>query len=595
MEEGFLPIIQSHIQAWGWQNWLVVFLYLGLTTFIGERLKGRQATFRDMFLGGRKLPWWAVSGSVLATEISAITFIAAPVIVFTRGDFHYLQLAIGIILGRFIIGYLFIPAYFKREIYSPYQYMGMRLGPRVDRATTLIFFISAVLGQGVRIFITAIVLQVILNVDLLVALTIIGLFSITWILIGGITTVIWTDVVQFLIFVSGGIIGLYFAARGVDGGMTNILREGWQAGKFEMFNFSLDFNEAYTFWAGLIGAAFLSMASHGTDQMTTQRLFCCKNEKDARKAIIWSSVSQLVTVLMLVVGVALYYFYNENPMGAEYMDIFSEQENTLFPIFIVTALPNFLSGLLIAGVIAAAISSLNSTIAALSQTSISTFYKPFIKRDGTERHYIVVSKFFIVFWGVILCLMAYFCDYLQAHFPDLIQLALGMTSYTYGALLGCLLLALLPFNRDDRGLLWAVPFSILMVVGIAWHNPVMNMFIYIATIILVLYGFIYLKKQEFLKNLLVLFFALMTLFLNNYYSFPQDGSGWYFPFIISFQALEQDGARFISMAWPWNFPIGAFVTLFLGVALGRKKESREEFEYEYDSNGVSLQTKNSQK
>ncbi len=591
MEEGILSGIQAHVQAWGWQNWLVVFLYLGFTTFIGERLKGRQATMRDMFLGGRKLPWWAVSGSVLATEISAITFIAAPVIVFTRGDFHYLQLAIGIIIGRFVIGYLFIPAYFKREIYSPYQYMGMRLGPRVDRATTLIFFISAILGQGVRIFITAIVLQVVLNVDLVVALIIIGLFSITWILIGGITTVIWTDVVQFLIFVAGGIIALYFASQGYEGGMVGIVREGWQAGQFEMFNLSLDFTEAYTLWAGIIGAAFLSMASHGTDQMTTQRLFCCKNEKDARKAIIWSSVSQLVTVLMMVVGLALYYYYRENPLGTEYQGLFEEQSNTLFPIFIVTALPNFLSGLLIAGVMAAAISSLNSTIAALSQTSISTFYKPFIKKDGTDRHYIVVSKILIIFWGIVLCLMAYFCNYLQDHFPDLIQLALGMTSYTYGALLGCLLLALLPLYRDDRGLVWAVPFSILMVVGIAWHNQVMNNFIYLVTIILVIYGFVYLKKNELWKNSLVILFALLTLFLNNFFYYEDGSVGWYFPFMVSFEALTEGNVQFVRLAWPWNFPIGTFVTLFLGTVLGRKKESRKDFDFDYDEDGVMIKNR----
>jgi len=586
MGEGFFSAIWSHIQTWGWQNWLVVILYLAFTTFVGERLKGRQATFRDMFLGGRKLPWWAVSGSVLATEISAITFIAAPVIAFTRGDFHYLQLAFGIILGRVLIGFLFIPAYYKREIYSPYQYMGMRLGPRVDRATTLIFFISAVLGQGVRIFITAIVLQVVLNVDLAVALLIIGLFSITWILIGGITTVIWTDLVQFLIFVGGGIIGLYFAARGVDGGMTYVIQQGWDAGKFELFNFSFDLTEAYTFWAGLIGATFLSMASHGTDQMTTQRLFCCKNEKDARKAIIWSSVSQVVTLLMLVVGVGLFYYFQENPMGGEYKAMFEDQDNTLFPIFMVTTIPNFLSGLLIAGVIAAAISSLNSTIAALSQTSISTFYKPFVKKDGTERHYIVVSKVFIVFWGIVLCLMAYYCSYLEERFPDLIQLALGMTSYTYGALLGCLFLALLPYRRDDRGLIWAVPFSIMLVVGIEWSNPYMNTFIYIVTAILIGYGFRYLFKENVLKVLLVLLFAFLTLFINNFYYFPDNGFGWYVPFIVSFDAIKQEGAQFIQLAWLWNFPIGAFITLFLGVMLGKKKESTREFDYEYDKDGV---------
>src|SRR5688572_15371258 len=180
-----------------------------MSTAVGYLMRGKQATIRDFFLGGRKLPWPAVCGSIIATEISAVTFISVPALAFAAGgDMTYLQLALGSILARFLIGWFMVPAYYEREIYSPYEYLGIKLGPAVNRLTTVLFSVGAVLGQGVRVFTTALVLRVITGLDLVTSIWVIGAVAVVWTLMGGITTVIWTDVVQFLVFLFGGIFAL---------------------------------------------------------------------------------------------------------------------------------------------------------------------------------------------------------------------------------------------------------------------------------------------------------------------------------------------------------------------------------------------------
>lgn len=582
--------ILASIKDWGWENWAVIVAYLIFTTVMGELLKGKQSTIKDLFLGGKRLPWWAVSGSIIATEISAVTFIIAPMIVFKiGGNFSYLQLAIGTILARFIIGYLIVPAYYKRDIFSPYQYMGMRLGPRVDRVTSLIFFAGAILGQGVRVYVTAIVLQTVLGIDLGLSIAIIGIFSILWTLIGGITTVIWTDVIQFVVFIIGAVAALFFAAKGVPDGLAGIIEAGKEANKFEMWDFSFNLKTNYTLWTAIFGSTILTMASHGTDQMMAQRMFCCKDEGDARKAIVWSSTSQIITILMMVVGVSLFAYYQQNPMSPEHQALLTDDPKNIFPIFIRFVMPKYLSGLIIASVFAAAISSLDSTLAALSQSSITTFYKPYINSKGSEQHYMFASKCFIVFWGVALSVMAYYCDSIAGNFKNIIDMALGMTSYTYGALLGCLLLALLPFQRDDRGLIWAIPLSISFVVGMSWHNTTVNSLILIVLVCMVIAGFVYLPKKEWWKNIPLWVMIGIILVINNVHYLSVENVSFLdadkcMPLFNSKVAFEDLSP--IKWAWPWNFPSGCLITIFFGWFLGRPKKRTAEFEYEYDEDGV---------
>ena len=526
-------------------DWAVIVAYLALTTVLGALLAGRQATIRDFFLGGRTLPWPAVCGSIIATELSAATFLIAPAIVFMpSGNLTYLQLAIGTILARFVIGYLFIPAYYAREIYSPYDYMGERLGERVKNITTALFMVGAVLAQGARVYIAALALQVVTGADIAFSVIVIGAISILWTWMGGIRTVIWTDVVQFGLFTVGAVVALVFIGRAVDGGLAEVFRASYSAGKLKLINTSIKPNEAFTLWCGLFATGWLTLASHGTDQMMAQRMFTCRGPVEARKAIVWSSASQLLTVVLLLVGAGLWVYYQHHPLDAVRQLVVDDNRNRIFAVFIVDVLPPGVSGLVMAGIFAAAISTLDSVLAALAQSTLATVYKPLRKRPTTPRHDVVVSRVFVVLWGIAMTVFAVFCNALQKHYGDLIQFALAMAAYTYGALLGTLLLALLPTRRDDLGLIWGVPLSMLTVFALAWSGPVAWWVIFVGVSILVGTAAWRLRKQ-------VLKFACVAAFAGGVLCIPFN----------------------VTLAWPWHYPIGTAVTFVVGFLVGNRRDA----------------------
>lgn len=539
------------------QDWIVIVLYLAFTTILGGLLAGKQSSMKDFFLGGRKLPWTAVCGSIIATELSAATFLIAPAIVFSRGgDMTYIQLAIGTILARFVIGYFFIPAYYKHEIYSPYDYMGNQLGARVKTITSILFMIGGILAQGARVYIAAKALQVVTGADIVVSTMIIGFVSILWTIMGGIATVIWTDTIQFLLFTAGAVMALLFVTNAVDGGLIAVISQGIEAGKFNVMNYNFNPKEAFTIWCGLFASGFLTLGSHGTDQLMAQRMFTCKNENDARKAIIWSSASVVLTYLLLVVGAGIYIYYKHLPLNIPAQIIVNDDSMKIFAIYIVQVMPPMLSGLLMAALFATAISTLDSILAALSQSTISIFYKPYIKRNGSEKHYVTASRIIVLIWGVILTGFAIYCDTLSRAFSDLIQFALAMAAYTYGALLGTFLLAFLPTKRDDLGLMWGVPLSMLIVFAFNWHQAIPQLIVAIACFVLVIQAFRYLRDEP-QKVLYVAIGAGIVLIVSMaVVGYSPSGEPLYF-----------------ELAWPWHFPIGAAMTFVMAYLVGNRRDA----------------------
>lgn len=539
-----------------WQDWAVIAIYLVLTTILGALLAGKQASIKDFFLGGHKLPWTAVCGSIIATELSAATFLIAPAIVFSQGgDLTYLQLALGSIIARFVIGYFFIPAYYEQEIYSPYDYMGNRLGGRVKKLTSILFMIGGILAQGARVYIAAKALQVVTGTDIVMSTMIIGAVSILWTIIGGITTVIWTDTIQFLLFTIGALAALFFAHTAIDGGLAAVISQGIEAGKFNIINLNFNAKEAYTLWCGLFATGFLTLGSHGTDQLMAQRMFTCKNQNDARKAVVWSSVGVLLTALLLMVGAALYIYYKHLPLSTPAQEIVNNDSMKIFAIYIVQVMPPVLSGLLMAALFATAISTLDSILAALSQSTIEIVYKPFIKSNASDKHYVTASRLIVFVWGILLTAFAIYCDTLSKAFADLIQFALSMAAYTYGALLGTFLLAFLPTNKDDLGLMWGVPLSMLIVFAFNWHQTVPQIIVFIVCLILVIQAFRHLKESP----QKVLYVAIASGIV----------------MLVSMAVVGTDMAgqsQFIQLSWPWHFPIGAAMTFVVGYLVGNRKE-----------------------
>lgn len=540
-------------------DWLVIAGYLILTTILGGLLAGKQSSMKDFFLGGRKLPWPAVCGSIIATELSAATFLIAPAIVFSQGgDMTYIQLAIGTILARFVIGYFIIPVYYKREIYSPYDYMGDQLGSRVRNITTSLFMIGGILAQGARVYIAAKALQVITGTDTTTSIIIIGAVSICWTIMGGIATVIWTDAIQFLLFTLGAIAALVFAASAIEGGMLTIVTEADHAGKLNAINLNFNPKEAYTLWCGLIGFSCLTLASHGTDQLLVQRMFTCKNESAARKAIIYSGFSQVLTYLLLLVGAGIFIYYKHSPLTAPEQVIVDNDSMKVFAIYIVNVMPPLLSGLLMAAIFAAAISTLDSLLAALAQSTIAILYKPFFKPTASDKHYVKASRVIVLAWGILLIAFAIYCDIIAQRYADLIQFALAMAAYTYGALLGVFLLAFLPTRRDDLGLMWGVPLSMLTVFALNWHQTIPQLIVLGAGMILIIQAFRHLREHP--QKILYVSLAVMLLMM------------------ISMAVIGKtpEGTSInITLAWPWHFPIGTAITFVIGYFVGNKKEATE--------------------
>jgi Na+/proline symporter len=467
-------------------DWAVVVFVFALTTWIGHRMSGKPATLREFFLGGKRLPWYAVAGSIVATEISAVTLISLPAVVFKDGgNLSYLQLGIfGSFLARWLVALFVVPAYYEKEIYSPYDYMGARLGEGVRRTTTVLFSVGGVLGQAARVYLTAVVLEVILHEQLarwsqvlgvspiVLAISAIGTVSVLWTWMGGIATVIWTDVVLFALFLAAIAIALSTALAHIDGGVTATWEYAQAAGKLQFLNFSTRLSEDYTLWAALIAQGLGGLGTYGTDQLMAQRIFCCKNKREAQKAILASYGAMLVTVSVSAIGLALYAYYQEYPLSGAALSAYLAKNDRIFPIFITTVIDSPWRGLIVAGAFAAAISSLDSILAALSQTSLSAFYRPKPDADPAraERRAVFVSRVLVFGYGILLCAIAVQCEHLVAKYGSILNLALAMPGYTQGAVLGAFVLAFLPLRLRGDGYPWAAGLAVLTICALAWRN-----------------------------------------------------------------------------------------------------------------------------
>jgi SSS family solute:Na+ symporter len=432
-------------------DWLVVVGYLLATTLVGHLLKGKQSTIKDFFLGGRSLPWLAVSGSIIATEISGVTFIGVPGMVYAAGgDFTYLQWGIGSIIARIIVGIFFVRVFYEREIYSPYDYMGNQLGVGAKRLATIIFQIGGILGQSVRVLVAALALKVVTPLEFHQCIWIIGLFAVGWTLMGGMRTVIWTDVMQFFLFVGAGLLSLFWIIFSLEDGWTTLMQVSGDAGKFTFLNLTQDPAVGFTLWVAIIAVPFQNLSAFGVDQLNAQRMFCCRDASDARKAMITSSAALLLTTLMLFVGAALFAYYEPMRTAGAEPSIFSVDSNFIFPVWIVTELPVGLRGLILAGIFAAAISSLDSILAALSQTTLSLFRKGEAPKGKANKD-LLHSRLLVIFWGIILSAFAVELDSLRGK-VNVVVLAFGMVSYTTGPMLGMFFAALFTPRVKAKGL-----------------------------------------------------------------------------------------------------------------------------------------------
>lgn len=479
--------------SFGLLNWSILAGFLLVTTLIGHRLRGDTSEMRGFFLGSRNIPWWAVTASLVATKTSALTFIAVPGAIFRDGgDLTYLQITIGFVLGNILMALIFIKAYYEEEIYSPYDFMERRLGSGISQIARALFFGGVVLSQAVRLLATALVLSVIAGFSLPQCILIMATFSVLWAVMGGVNTVIWTDLVQYLIFTLGAIFVVFWITGHIPDGLPGVLKIADQHAKLAFLDLSLDPRKTYTLWVGLIGASFFELGQTAIDQVVTQRALCCRNRREAQKAVYVSAIGAGTFYLMALVGLGLVAFYSLNPPAPVSAQLPSQQPDSVFPLYLVDQVPPGLSGLIIAAIFGAGITTLDSALTALSQTTVAGVYQRYIRPQATERHYLGASRLFILFWGGVLAVMALIFHAWEDQ--ALLDLGLQVPGYVYGALLGIALLALWK-RGSPRAIGVGVAVSIVAVIGLKilqvsffWWYPV-------ACVIVVAFGVTFATKQ----------------------------------------------------------------------------------------------------
>jgi SSS family transporter len=444
-------------------DWLVVAAYFALVWLISHRAQGRQTGTHEYFLGSRSLPWPAVAASIVSTAISGVTFIGVPALVFAQGgDYRYLQFALAGVISKWVIGHFIMPRLYEKEYASPYDYIRDRLGPVFGRVSALLFFAGAVLGQGVRVYAVALVLELLtgLGFGWCIALSIGAAVVSTW--LGGVRAVVWTDVLQFVMLVAGGAVAILYVTQVYPGGFGALIEAGGEAGKTRVLDLSLDPTLQFTLWAGVFAMPFQNLAAYGTDQLNTQRMLCCRSVREARLALYWSNAGELVVVLFLTVGLALWGFYGTHPIDPAFAPLVEEKGDRIFPAFILSELPVGLRGFMVAALFAAAMAS--PVLAALAETTLTMFHDG--HRAGTlaPARALWLSRVAVVVWGLVLGAFAFS---LAGRGEQLVPLAFQMTTYTYGPMLGLFLLALFVPRARIHSLALGVAASMLgvMVVG----------------------------------------------------------------------------------------------------------------------------------
>ena len=425
----------------------IIFGYLIGIVLFGAWFARRQKTTSDYFLGDRSVPWWAVAASIVATETSTITFISVPGIAFARGgNFQFLQLVFGYLLGRIVISLLFIPSYFRGELMTVYQLLDRRFGGRIKVLAASLFVVMRNIADGIRLLLTAIVLAAVYtsfqpgaNAEMIIvaSVVLIGVAMIVFTYFGGMEAVIWVEVIQLGIYIVGAIAAAVILIGSIDGGMSAAIATASQYDKFSLFDFTLDFTKTFTFWAGLIGGCFLTMSTHGTDQYLVQRYLCTDRPRKASAALLTSGAVVLGQFIgFLFIGVLLFAFYHpfsDPGYAAAASTAFPfAGGDRVFPDFITRHLPPGLSGLVVAAIFAAAMSSSLNAIAA---TAVTDLYKP-LKPGRSDQHYLKVSHLLTLLWGVVQIAVALV---LRNKNRSALDLALSIASLINGPILGVFL------------------------------------------------------------------------------------------------------------------------------------------------------------
>ena len=438
-------------------DYLVIAAYLAAITAFGSWFGRFQKTTRDYFLTDRSVPWWAICFTIVATETSTLTFIGVPAQTYV-GNMTFLQLALGYIIGRMLISLVFLPAYFRGDLFTSYELLQRRFGTRVKTLSAVIFLLTRSLADGIRLFTTALVISIVTQVPVTWVVIVLGAAMILYTMRGGVSAVIWTDVVQMFVYLLGaGAVAVSLLGR-IDGGWNEVVRFGMATGRFVWLDTRLDFNIPYTIWAGVLGGVALTLSTHGTDQYLVQRLLSAKTQQAAARGLILSGFIVFVQfVLFLLIGVMLAAYYQQTPLPQPL-----ERPDQILPTFVVSQLTNGLAGFIVAAIVAAALSpSLN----AMAATTVSDFYLPYFNPAADQATQMRISKQATVAWGVVQLAVAILAQFMNR---SVLDAGLAVLSFASGPVLGAFLLGTLAPSVRERDAFAGMVAGLIVMTLVWW-------------------------------------------------------------------------------------------------------------------------------
>jgi len=456
-------------------DWLVIVAYLGGIIGLGIWFGRDQRNTRDYFLGSRNIPWWGIGLSIIAAETSALTIIGVPAIAY-GSDLMFIQMIFGYVLARIILAVVMVPHYMKGEIYSPYQLLEQNLGRGPRRLAGALFLFLETLAAGVRVYVACIPIRLMLGErvcslgglpdPILGAILIFVSLSLLYTYIGGVKAVIWTDAVQFGLFLVGGLFALLYIPTLVDGGWSAALQQAGAAGKLAWLNVRFTFSAPFNIWMGVLGGTVMVLSSHGAEQLIVQRVLACRDVADGRKALALSAVLIFpLFLIFLLVGVLLWVFYQGHPFQIPLPEARPglKSNDFIFPIFMLTEVPHLLKGFLLVAILAAAMSSISSALTALASVSTMDFVRPMWPRHD-EEYFLRFSRNSTLFWAAMLVGVAW----LSREVQFVLNAAFSLRGLTSGALLGGLILALFARRIGARAVMAGMIVSFLGMNLLYW-------------------------------------------------------------------------------------------------------------------------------
>src|SRR5271157_2124941 len=447
-------------------DFAIILAYLAAITWFGAHFRRGQTTLRDYFLGGRTAPWWAISLSIVSAETSTLTIVGTPALAF-GGNLGFLQIVLGYLLARIVISFLFLPHYFRGEMFTAYELMRRRFGERIRKLTACMFLVIRALAEGVRVFAISLVISIVLGTGEIASIALIVLLTLFYTFEGGMTAVIWTDVVQMSLYVLGAVASFVIILGKIPGGWAHVAAVAGAAHKFTIFDFRFApnmefFSRTYSFWAGVAGGCFLTTATHGTDQLMVQRLLSARDERQSRTALMASWVVILVQfTLFLLIGVLLYVYYADRHLAAPTL------KDSLYPAFVWNSLPPGLAGLIVAAILAAAMANLSAALNSLASTTVVDFYRA-RARNVTDQAALKIARLATVAWGGVLLGIA-----IQArHSHSVLEAGLTIGSIPAGALLGVFLLGVLTRKPGEYSAMIGVVAGISAILYVVLRTPI---------------------------------------------------------------------------------------------------------------------------